>query len=195
MAEHISEQEWWLNMGNVSNKVSEVNAEDLGNVASNLAKWQAIWGQIRDDQRKNTNTSKFLTYLLINIKNEEIRSYMDMFVTYIVIPDSDKKQMIVMTDELVWLFLPRYSDIADQFDLIKQYPIEYHQKNTNVIDYTDYVAQLIHYYPTMRKLNPEWLVWLVILLMTYHQILDTQLEKNALIQLKLNLTQKFFISA
>lgn len=51
-----------------------------------------------------------------------------MFVRYVAIPDSDKQHMTIMTDEIVWLFLPLYSDVADQFDLAKQYPIDYHQK-------------------------------------------------------------------
>lgn len=194
MAEKLNEQEWWLNMGNVSNKASEVTAEELGNVASSLAKWQAIGWQIRDDQRKNTNTSKFLTYLLLNIQNESIWASIDMFVRYIPIPDSEKKQMSVMTDEIVWLFLPLYSDVADQFDLAKQYPIEYHHRSNDIISYTDYISQLMAQYPDMYTLHSEQFVTLIIDIMDLYQIIDrTQMDNNKLLQLKHNLIQKFFL--
>lgn len=194
MAEKLNEQEWWLNMGNVSNKASEVTTEELGNVASSLAKWQAIGWQIRDDQRKNTNTSKFLTYLLLNIQNESIWASIDMFVRYIPIPDSEKKQMSVMTDEIVWLFLPLYSDVADQFDLAKQYPIEYHHRNNDIISYTDYISQLMEQYPDMYTLHSEHFVKLIIDIMDLYHIIDrAQMDNNKLLQLKHNLIQKFFL--
>ena len=194
MAEKLNEQEWWLNMGNVSNKASEVTTEELGNVASSLAKWQAIGWQIKDNQRKNTNTSKFLTYLLLNIQNESIWASIDMFVRYIPIPDSEKKQMSVMTDEIVWLFLPLYSDVADQFDLAKQYPIEYHYRNNDIISYTDYISQLMEQYPDMYTLHSEQFVKLIIDIMDLYHIIDrAQMDNNKLLQLKHNLIQKFFL--
>lgn len=193
MSESISEKEWWLNMGNVSNKVSEVTAEDLWNVANNLAKWQAIWWQIRDDQRKNTNTGKFLTYLLLNVQNESIRSCINMFVRYVAIPDSDKQHMTIMTDEIVWLFLPLYSDVADQFDLAKQYPIDYHQKNTDVVAYTDYISQVIVHYPDILTLNPDTFTTLVLeIIKTYNIVDTTQTQQDKTLQLKHHLIQKFF---
>lgn len=187
------EQEWWINMGNISNKASEVSAEELWNIANNIAKWQTIGWQIRDDQKKNTHKSKFLTYLLLHLQDDDIRSYIDMFVTYTDTPDIDHKQVSVMIDEIVWIFLPFYTDIADQLELASQYSIEYHGLWWDLVWYTDYIHQLILYYPRIKQLDINKLIDFIILIMKHHAIIDVvKMDKNKILKLKHTLTQKFF---
>lgn len=146
------------------NKVSE-QAKKKANDDSKKAK--QVQQQIQKDKQENNNLAKFLTFLLKEIKNEELIKilYEAFFKTYNKKTETTYLRKNINTIVVVWFFAPFYPNEIKEFQLEKYFNKLIDKKNKFTIkEYIQYIKKLSHAHHDNIPINIENLINLLVII-------------------------------
>lgn len=136
---------WGIDDGEqVRQDVNKVTEEAVKRVQSGAAQAKQIQAQIKKDKAINNDIAQFLQFLLKEIKNEDLVSY--MYKTFFIVTNPKtwakyyKKQ--VNNVVIVWFFAPFFWDKIVEYKLQNYYEDIKIQWNVTLTSYIDYIKQL-----------------------------------------------------
>ena len=108
-----------IETGSDVNSLGEASEQDMVRVSENMKKAQQMGAHIRDDQQKNSELAKFLTYLFGAISDDAIRA---TAVTLFTRPDQTNLNMTLAIYEMLALFLPFYIAKTEESGIGSAFP-------------------------------------------------------------------------
>ena len=136
---------WWIDdWEQVRQDVNKVTEEAVKRVQDGGKQAKQIQAQIKKDKAINNNIAQFLQFLLKQIKNDDLVSY--IYKTFFIVTNQKtwakyyKKQ--VNNVVIVWFFAPFFGDKIEEYRLQSYYEDIKIQGNITLASYIDYIKRL-----------------------------------------------------
>lgn len=166
--EIFSPWEWIDAWESVRQDVSKVTEQDVRRVQWDSAKAKQVWDQIKKAKKTNNNIAKFLSFLLKNIKNEELVSA--IYNTFFKVVDP-RAQVVYLRKSVndiivVWFFAPFFINEINNFWLSMYFTEILNSKSgNNMTEYIEYIKRLSKKYHDNIPINKDVLLNLIALIM------------------------------
>lgn len=166
--EIFSPWEWIDAWESVRQDVSKVTEQDVRRVQWDSAKAKQVWDQIKKAKKTNNNIAKFLSFLLKNIKNEELVSA--IYNTFFKVVDP-RAQVVYLRKSVndiivVWFFAPFFINEINNFWLSMYFTEILNSKSgSNMTEYIEYIKRLSKKYHDNIPINKDVLLNLIALIM------------------------------
>ena len=155
-------EQWWQSW--------EVSAEDLTRVQESESKAKQIAGQIASSQIQWGQISLFLTRLLQDLYDEQW--FWDNIGLFTV-SWLEAFNQTFLYEELVAMLLPFYAAEADEYELQKIFPIDYHFTRT-LPHLTGYYVALTWYYDRIRVMDREKMKAFLLVMLEHYGVIKLE---------------------
>lgn len=185
----------WLDVGwQVRSGVNKVTEEAVRRVQDNQKKAQQIAKQIKDEKDINNNLAKFLSFILKEVKNDDIiKSVYNVFFK-IKNPKTDTTYLrkSINTFVIVWLFVPFYTKQMEEMNIIWFYQdILDSKEDISLTKYINYLKKLSKKYHDNIPLDKNEFIILLTNVLQYFKLVNP-LDTNQKEELKLNLSKELY---
>ena len=185
----------WLDVSwQVRSDVNKVTEEAVRRVQDNQKKAQQIAKQIKDEKDINNNLAKFLSFILKEVKNDDIiKSVYNVFFK-IKNPKTDTTYLrkSINTFVIVWLFVPFYTKQMEEMNIIWFYQdILDSKEDISLTKYINYLKKLSKKYHDNIPLDKNEFIILLTNVLQYFKLVNP-LDTNQKEELKLNLSKELY---
>ncbi len=166
--EIFSPWEWIDTWESVRQDISKVTEQDIKRVQWDSAKAKQVQDEIKKTKATNNNIAKFLSFLLKNIKNEELISA--IYDTFFKVVDT-RTQTIYLRKSInnivvIWFFAPFFLNEINKFWLNIYFTELLNDKSGNsMVEYIAYIKKLSKKYHDNVPINKDVLLNLLALIM------------------------------
>ena len=181
---------WWQ----VRSDVNKVTEEAVRRVQDNQKKAQQIAKQIKDEKDINNNLAKFLSFILKEVKNDNIiKSVYNVFFKI----KNPKTSTIYLRKSInifviVWLFAPFYPKQMEEMNILWFYQDIFDPKSdVTLTKYISYLKKLSKKYHDNIPLDKNEFIDLLINVFQYFRLVN-DLDNNKQQELKMNLSKELY---
>lgn len=174
-----------------TNKVTE---QDVKRVQSDSAKAKKVQDEIKKNKWENNNIAQFLSFLLKNIKNDELMN--SVYNTFFKVIDTRTKTSYLRKSTnnimIIWFFAPFYKKELNSYKLwwfFEEITSNLSNK-PSLTEYIYYIKQLSKKYHDRIPINQDNLLKFLALLMGEFWIIKDPLNEANIEKIKKELTKK-----
>jgi len=166
----------------VREDVNKVTEQDVKRAQSDSAQAKKVQEQIKKTKKENNNIADFLSFLLKNIKNEDIISA--IYATFFKVTDPRTKTSYLRKSVnnlvIIWFFVPFFSNELDKFWLKPYFDGLYSSVHRipNMGEYISYIKKLSNKYHDNIPIDQGNLLELLALIIWEFWISKEALEEN-----------------
>lgn len=185
----------WLDVGwQVRSDVNKVTEEAVRRVQDNQKKAQQIAKQIKDEKDINSDLANFLSFILKEVKNDDIiKSVYNVFFK-IKNPKTDTTYLrkSINTFVIVWLFVPFYTKQMEEMNIYWFYQDVLDSKEAiSLTKYIGYLKKLSKKYHDNIPLDKDEFIVLLTNVLQYFKLVN-DLDSAQKEELKLNLSKELY---
>ena len=190
---------WWANLEEgwwwVRQDLNKVTEEAVRRVQEDQKKAQQIGQQIQDDHKSNLKLAQFLSFLIADIKDDNVIKWVYDTFFKVKHPETDivylKKN--INTIVIVGVFVPFYIDAAQKAELTNFYEDFYDFKELALTDYVHYLKKLSGKYHDNVPLDKEVFLNFLIDVVWYYNLVDlSTLNNESRKELKATLSKELY---
>lgn len=160
----------FIESGEQSSGSTEVSAEDLVRVQESEWKARQIAGQIAASQQQWGQLAKFLTKILQELYDEQrFWDHLGLFTVSWLEPFNQT----FLHEELIAMVLPFFASWADEFEMQKFYPIDYHFTRT-LASLTGYYVALVGQYDRIRLMDREKMRKFLLVMLEHYGVIKME---------------------
>ncbi|MCK9466989.1 MAG: hypothetical protein M0P94_01560 [Candidatus Absconditabacterales bacterium] len=177
----------------VRQDVSKVSEQDVKRAQGDSAKAKQVQDQIKKSKATNNNIAKFLSFLLKNIKNEELISA--VYSTFFKVVDP-RTQVVYLRKSvndiiIIGFFAPFFINEIEKFGLNTYFTEMLNNKSgSNMTEYIEYIKKLSRKYHDNIPINKDVLLNLLALIIGEFGISKEALSESGKEKIKKEIEKK-----
>ncbi len=170
---------WWQ----VREDMNKVTEEAVRRVQENQKKAQQVSQDIKNDKATNAKFARFLTFLLKEIKNDQLirQIYQVFFKTRNAETDLVHLRKSMNTIVVVWMFVPFYQSEIRELGLMAAYQdIFTFDQEISLTKYIEFIKRLLPKHHDNIVIDMQEFVKLLTMITEYYQLTEKLSEEKTL---------------